>query len=157
MGTADLDQALRAMEEGRIEEAEAMLGPIARAAPGVIGGLAWAYLGRLRKLRFDIEGAWEALERALHQAPDHFVVRLERGIFFLRLGFYSEAIAELEAALRSAPEGAAREHAYRLLQRAWERGKGSFVRRAVLPDVGRWLRSLRQGRGGKRACSSSPS
>lgn len=155
MSPSDLEQALHALMEGRAEEAEAMFERIARSGSGVTGGLAWAYLGRLRMLRLDVEGAREALERALHQAPDHFVVRLERGAFFLRLGFYPEAIAELEMAMRSAPEGMAREHVYRLLQRAWERGRGSFVRRAVLPDLRSWLQSLRGDRGGKRECSSS--
>ncbi|WP_376788633.1 tetratricopeptide repeat protein [Thermoflexus sp.] len=157
MTSVELEQALHALAEGRAAEAEAMFQQIACAESGVVGGLAWAYLGRLRMLRFDVEGAREALERALHQASDHFVVRLERGAFFLRLGFYPEAMVELEAALRSAPEGVAREHIYRLLQRAWEQGKGSFVRRAVLPDLRRWLRSLRGSQGGKSACSSSSS
>lgn len=153
----DLEAALQALEAGQWEAAEARLRAIAAEDPSPIGGLAWAYLGRIHMLRFQMEEARLAFERALQQAPDHFVVRLERGVFFLRLGFYPDAIAELEAALQRAPAGPAREHAYRLLQRAWERGRGSFVRRAVLPDVIGWLRSLRRGRGGKCACSSSSS
>jgi len=150
----DLERALHALEEGRIEAAEAELREIAAADPGTLGGLAWAYLGRIAMARWDVEGAREALDRALGQAPDHYVVRLERGVFFLRLGLYPQAIPELERAFRAAPNRPAREHAARLLQRAWERSRGSFIRHARLPDLSP-LRRIFRKRGSEGApCSS---
>ncbi len=147
-----LEQALQALEAGQVEAAEAILRQVAEADGGTVGGLAWAYLGRIRMLRFDVEAAQAALERALQQAPQHFVVRLERGVFFMRLGLYPQAIPELEAAFRYAPNRLARMHADRLLQRAVERSRGSFVRRALLPDLSRLWRPLRRRTGEGSGC-----
>ncbi len=139
-----LEQALQALEAGQVEAAEAILRQVAEADGGTVGGLAWAYLGRIRMLHFDVEAAQAALDRALQQAPQHFVVRLERGVFFMRLGLYPQAIPELEAALRRAPNRLSRMHVDRLLQRAVERSRGSFVRRALLPNLSWLLRPLRR-------------
>ncbi len=148
-----LEQALQALEAGQVETAEAILQQIAGADGGTVGGLAWAYLGRIHMLRFDVEAAQAALDRALQQAPHHFVVRLERGVFFMRLGLDPQAIPELEAAFRSAPNGSARAHADRLLQRAVERSRGAFVRRALLPDLSRVLRPFRRRTSEASGCS----
>ena len=127
LGVALLRQKEWAGAAGYLERAQALL---------PTDGVVHAYLGAARLGQFRVAEARALLDEALALAPQDFIVRLKRGEFFLRLGFYAEAVVELQAAVRlPVTEDASRDYARRLLVEARERAKQSITRRVALPRL----------------------
>ncbi len=80
--------------------------------------------------RYDVDGAQEELERALHDAPTNLLVHLKYAEYYYRLGFYHKAVDMLEKGLK-APHGAD-EHivamARSLLSQSRQKCKGTILR-----------------------------
>jgi tetratricopeptide (TPR) repeat protein len=90
--------------------------------------------------RYDVDGAQEELERALHDAPTNLLAHLKYAEYYYRLGFYQKAVAMLEKGLK-APHGAD-EHlvamARDLLSQSRQKCKGTILREP--PDPRQLLR-----------------
>jgi tetratricopeptide (TPR) repeat protein len=90
--------------------------------------LAHAYLGMAYLHTYQPAEARAELDAALALAPDDFVVNLKYGEFFLRMGYFREAIGPLEHALATtAPDGPTLEFARRLLRLAREKAPNTFT------------------------------
>jgi tetratricopeptide (TPR) repeat protein len=114
---AAFDKGVRALKEGRLEEAEAAF----RAVIQEGGGRAQVHnnLGIVYQMRGEHERAVEEFREATRLDPGYPAPRILEGASLLSLGRVAEAKARLEAAVRLAPEEAL---ARAQLARAYEAG-----------------------------------
>ncbi len=119
--------------------AVAILEPYCQAQPG--DAIARAYLGiaylrltRVADARFEIE-------EAVRLAPGSFICRTKYGELLARVGFYDQAMAQLDLALGlPAPDSESRHAAMELRQFCKDHAKGLVYRRLEYPRLS--LRSL---------------
>lgn len=163
--TPDCAQAWLALGTGcrQADQLEAAEAHLRRSLALAESGVGWAQLGLVLLGRYAIDDAREALDRAVVLAPDEFSVRGCRAEYFWRLGFWLDALTELEAAVACAPDAASLTQARRVLTEARQKAAGSFRRGAVLPPVGAWaarlLRAVRRApaeRGHSRGAATAP-
>ena len=96
---------------------------IARAYPGI------AYLRLTR-----VADARAELETAVRIAPESFICRTKYGEFLARLGFYDQAMAQIDVALKlQPPDSESRLAALELRQFCKDKGKGLFYRQTAYP------------------------
>lgn len=102
--------------------------------------VARAYLGIAYLRTTRVADAREELEAAVQLAPDSFICRSKYGEFLARLGFYDQAMRELDIALSlPAPDGESRYAAMELRQFSKDKSKGLFYRQNAYPKLGRLL------------------
>ncbi len=129
---AHLGLAIAHLHRGDLNQAEAALRRTLDLDPAQ--AVAHAYLGALLVRHYQVADARVEMDLALKHGPGEFIVRLKRGEFFYRLGFFPDAVAELRTALAlPAPSPESRLVAQELLMQARDRAKGSFTRQAVFP------------------------
>ena len=107
--------------------------------------IARAYLGIAYLRATRVADAREQLEKAVAQAPDSFVCRSKYAEFLARLGFYDQAMVQLDHALaNSPPDNDSRFAAMELRQFCKDKSKGIFYRNAAYPNLSprRLLRAL---------------
>ena len=101
--------------------------------------VARAYLGiaYLRVTR--IADARAELEEAVRMAPESFICHSKLGEFLARLGFYDQAMRELDVALALPPPDSESFHAaMELRQFTKDKSKGIFYRQTGYPQLGRF-------------------
>ena len=127
-----LKHAARLLASGDPGTARAVLERLVAEQPE--WAVARAYLG-LAYLRLTaVADARDELEAAVRLAPASFICRSKYGEFLAQLGFYDQAVRELEIALRiGAPDAASQLAAKEL--RAFSKGKakGLYYRHSVSP------------------------
>lgn len=94
---SDYDEALAMIDQGRREQAIALLQSLVEASPGLSApridlGIAYHQAG-------DLEAAEAALLEALELNPDHPVAHNELGIVYRKTGRFAEARSSYESAL----------------------------------------------------------
>jgi Tfp pilus assembly protein PilF len=99
-----------------------------------------AYLGIELLKRYDLDGAQQALEQALHDEPANLLAHIKYAEYYYRLGFYNRSVDLLERGLKG-PHGA-NEHvvvmARQFLTQARQKSKGIIIREP--PDPRHLLR-----------------
>src|SRR5262245_41348258 len=101
-GAQSIDEAIRAMDARRLDEAAAILANVVRQSPK--DARAWKLLGIAATSRGDLDGAGEALQKACELAP-----RDEEACYFRArnlhvVGRFAEAREAFEKALQAAPK-----------------------------------------------------
>ena len=108
--------------------------------------VAHAYAGGMLLQAGDVAEAQGRLDRAYELAPDDLIVLMKRAEFWLRLGIFENARAELKHGLQDgggAPHTRAMAEA--MLLAIEKRSRNSFTRQIVaLPDVGALKRMFRR-------------
>ena len=108
--------------------------------------IAHAYAGGMLLHAGDVDGAQERLDHALDLAPRDLMVLVKRAEFWLRLGIFDKARAELTHGLQDgggAPH--VRAMAEAMLFAVDRRSRNSFTRQVVtLPDLGAVKRMFRR-------------
>ncbi len=133
-GDDSLAVAVEFLRAGDFSAAAAVLQPLVQQAPD--DAVALAYLGMARFHLGDVAGAKQLLDQAIERGPREFLAWAKRGEFWLRLGCYPQAAADLERALRlEAPSIASRRWVARLLEEAQRRSRAAFVRTMALPPL----------------------
>ena len=100
--------------------------------------VARAYLGIAYLRAARIADSRAELEEAVRMAPGSFVCRSKLGEFLARLGFYDQAIRELDIALAMRPPDSESRHAaMELRQFCKDKAKGIFYRQTAYPNLGR--------------------
>jgi tetratricopeptide (TPR) repeat protein len=151
--SADCERALDLLSSGRELEAEALL----RAAAARRDVEAQLLLADLEQRRYAFNDARTWLDEALELAPADFSVRIQRALFFARLGLNPQAREELDAARQlSAPDVASLLYRYELSRWLSDQTKHAFVRQPALPGAPRWLRSVRDRVRRSRPAQSVP-
>jgi tetratricopeptide (TPR) repeat protein len=85
-----------------------------------------------------VADAREDLEAAVRLEPESFICRSKYGEFLARLGFYDQAMRELDIALSlTAPDADSRRAAMELRQFSKDKAKGIFYRQTAYPKLGR--------------------
>lgn len=105
---------------------------------------AHALLGSTLALEFRFDNARDALDTAVLLSPNDWLVRVTRAEFFFKLGFFSDALKELECASRlpcSDPVAAQRVNLLLLETRA--RARRGFTRQPLPFDLGGLLTTIR--------------
>jgi tetratricopeptide (TPR) repeat protein len=116
----------------------AVLEPLCKREPELAIGRAYLGVAYLRLTR--VADAREELEEAVRLAPESFICRSKYAEFLARLGFYDQAVAQLDAALGStAPDSESRLAAIEL--RDYSRGKsnGLYYRPLAYPKLSRLI------------------
>jgi Tfp pilus assembly protein PilF len=133
-----LGMAMAYLELGFAEKVMQSLDAALRVDPAYVSARAFRGIELLK--RYDLDGAQEELERALHEEPTNLLVHLKYAEYYYRLGFYPKAVEMLERGLKM-PHGA-NEHivamAKNLLSQSRQKCKGLIVREP--PDPRRLLR-----------------
>jgi len=102
--------------------------------------VARAYLGVAYLRITRVADARAELEQAVDQAPDSFICRMKYGEFLARLGFYDQAMRELDKALAlPAPDGESHYAAMELRQFSKDKSKGMFYRQTAYPALSKLL------------------
>jgi len=102
--------------------------------------VARAYLGVALLRMTRVADARAELEQAVRQAPKSFICHMKYGEFLARLGFYDQAMRELDVALAlPAPDAESSRAAMELRQFAKDKGKGLFYRETGYPSLSRLL------------------
>jgi tetratricopeptide (TPR) repeat protein len=97
-----LDDAIRKLEQGRLQEGQRMLEQLRKEDPD---NPALLYnLGICYSEQGQLEASIEALERCLEVAPDHINAYAALGFSYARAGQLSKAVEVLEAAREQAPQ-----------------------------------------------------
>lgn len=91
------------VEQGDLAGAEAAYRQAIDTAPGS----AWNGIGLLRRGRYDLVGALEAFDRALHAERGHIEARHNRAVVLQMLGRHNEALAALRRLAIEYPDHAA--------------------------------------------------
>ena len=116
------------LDQGLSEETKAALEQALAVDPGYVP--ARAYLGIELFKRYDLDGAQDALDRALQDEPTNLLVHIKYAEYYYRLGFYPRAVEMLERGLNG--PHAANEHvvamAHQLLSQARQKCKGLVLR-----------------------------
>lgn len=138
---ASLQTAVRHLQRHRPRDAAALLEQLRESHPG--WAVATAYLG-IAYLRLSrVADARETLEAAVALDPDSFICRSKYAEFLARLGFYDQAVRELDAALAlHPPDAESRQAALELHQFAAQRCKGLVYRVPAYPKIPRPLARL---------------
>lgn len=101
--------------------------------------VARAYLGIAYLRATRIAESRAELETAVRIAPESFICRSKLGEFLARLGFYDQAMRELDAALAVPPPDTESYHAaMELRQFCKDKAKGIFYRQTGYPKLGRF-------------------
>lgn len=96
--------------------------------------VARAYLGIAYLRLTRVADARVELETAVGIAPDSFICRTKYGEFLARLGFYDQAMAQVDVALKlQPPDSESRLAALELRQFCKDKGKGLFYRETAYP------------------------
>lgn len=105
--------------------------PLERAAPLLPDrGEPLAYLAMARLHLLDPIGAREAIAGAIERTPDSFAVRLKQSELLFRLGYYREALVEIERTLQlTAPDAESLAFAERLAALARQKAPQAYTRR----------------------------
>jgi tetratricopeptide (TPR) repeat protein len=134
-GTDDLVALRHAVDLlGRGEPAVALtvLERLCAEQPGWAAAKAYLGLALLRLTR--VGDARVALEEAVRAAPESFICRSKYAEFLAQLGFYDQAVRELETALRiGAPNADSQRAARELLAFSREKAKGLYYRHTASP------------------------
>lgn len=121
-------QAMAYLDLGYGEKVMQALDAALRVDPLYVSARAFRGIELLK--RYDVDGAQEELERALHDGPTNLLVHLKYAEYYYRLGFYQKAVEMLEKGLK-APHGAD-EHivamARSLLSQSRQKCKGTILR-----------------------------
>ena len=108
--------------------------------------VAHAYVGGMRLDAGDAHGAQQRLDIARDLAPDDLIVLMKRAEYWLRLGIFANARAELTHGLRDgggAPH--VRAMAETMLSAIEQRSRNSFSRQLItLPDLSGFRRMFRR-------------
>jgi len=97
-------------------------------------GLARAYLGIAYLRATRVADSRAELEEAVRLSPGSFICHMKYGEFLARLGFYDQAVRELDLAFRvPAPDGDTRQAAMALRQFSKDKSKGLFYREISPP------------------------
>lgn len=95
-------------------------------------GIAYLRMTRIADARFE-------LEEAVRISPESFICRSKLGEFLARLGFYDQAMRELDVALALPPPDSESFHAaMELRQFSKDKSKGIFYRQTGYPQLGRF-------------------
>ncbi|MEO6397127.1 MAG: hypothetical protein ABIP13_01550 [Tepidiformaceae bacterium] len=101
--------------------------------------VARAYLGIAYLRATRIAESRAELEEAVRLAPDSFICRSKLGEFLARLGFYDQALRELDIALAlPTPDSESFHAAMELRQFSKDKAKGIFYRPTGYPQLGRF-------------------
>lgn len=101
--------------------------------------VARSYLGIAYLRATRIAEARAELEEAVRMAPGSFICRTKLGEFLARLGFYDQAMRELDVALSMTPPDSESYHAaMELRQFSKDKSKGIFYRETGYPKLGRF-------------------
>ena len=109
-----------------------------------------AYLGAALLDEYQVAAAREHLDRAVELGPEEMLVYLKYGEFNYKLGFYPQAVENLEKAVRlQAPNEATARYLVALLEKARKHNRNVIVRAPVSwkgPGLGRLFSRLAGGR-----------
>ncbi|MGE0598408.1 MAG: tetratricopeptide repeat protein [Dehalococcoidia bacterium] len=98
--------------------------------------VARAYLGVAYLRLTRVADAREALEQAVKLAPSSFICRAKYGEFLARLGFYDQALTQLDAALAVPPPNTeSRLAALELRQHCRDKSRGLYYRPLRYPKL----------------------
>ena len=101
--------------------------------------VARAYLGIAYLRATRIADSRAELEEAVRMAPESFICRSKLGEFLARLGFYDQAMRELDVALGVPPPDSDSYHAaMELRQFCKDKSKGIFYRQTAYPNLRRF-------------------
>jgi tetratricopeptide (TPR) repeat protein len=133
-----LERALELLAKKEPAQAIVILERLCGARPE--WAVARAYLGVAYLRAARIAEARAELEEAVRQEPQSFICHAKLGEFFSRLGFYDQAVVELDLALALPPADADSRHAaMELRQFAKDKSKGMFYRQTAYPSLSRVL------------------
>jgi tetratricopeptide (TPR) repeat protein len=133
-GDAALAAAVTHLQRGEYAAAR----PLLEEAVGASSedAVAQAYLGMTLFHLYDAQGAKEHLDRAVALGAEEFLAWAKRGEYWLHLGCYPQACADLRRALRLPPPSpSSRLRVAQLLEETRQRSKHSFVRTAASPPL----------------------
>ncbi len=132
-----LRHALGLLAKQELATAVAVLERLCKERPE--WAIARAYLGIAYLRATRIADARYELEEAVRMAPDSFICRSKLGEFLARLGFYDQAMRELDVALAVPPPDTESYHAaMELRQFCKDKAKGIFYRQTGYPKLGRF-------------------
>jgi tetratricopeptide (TPR) repeat protein len=144
--TPDLHVALATLYMRRGGAAEARRELDAALALDPRSAVAHAYVGGMLLQAGDAAQAQERLDRAYELAPNDLIVLMKRAEYWLRLGIFEKARAELTQGLRDgggAPH--VRSMAEAMLLAVEKRSRNAFTRQTVaLPDISALKRMFRR-------------
>lgn len=133
-----LQHALTLLARNEAGTALAVLEPLCAERP--LWAVARAYLGIALLRLARVADARAELEEAVRRAPESFICHAKYGEFLARLGFYDQAIVEIDAALAvTPPDVDSRYAAMELRQFAKDKSKGLFYRKAAYPSFSRLM------------------
>jgi Tfp pilus assembly protein PilF len=116
----------------------AILEPLCADEPSMAIARAYRGIAYLRLVR--VADARDELEEAVRLAPESFICRSKYAEFLGRLGFFDQAVAQLDAALAvSAPDLESRRAAIELRQFCRDKAKGIYYRHTGRPKLSNLL------------------
>jgi len=114
----------------------AILDPLCKESPDNAIARAYRGIAYLRLTR--VADARDELDAAVQLAPESFICQAKRAEFLAQLGFYDQAVAQLDVATRLTPPDAASLHAALELRNfSREKAKGIYYRPLVYPKFPR--------------------
>ncbi|MEO8540337.1 MAG: zinc-ribbon domain-containing protein [bacterium] len=129
---AGVELLARSDNEGSL----AILNALVNDEPTFAVARAYRGLANLRLVR--VGDAREDLEESIRQAPDSFICRSKYAEFLARLGFFDQAVTQLDAALLLAPPDVeSKLAAIELRNFSRDKAKGLYYRPLRYPDFSR--------------------
>ena len=139
--SGEANDALELLRDGLVAEAEQKLRASMREAPADVE-LRIILAGVLFQ-RYDVQEAGALYDEALALAPDDFIVRLRRAEYLARLGRFTDALVDLDAARRlPAPDFPTLLYCQELQRWVVSKASGSFVRNTGPPKAVAWMKRL---------------
>lgn len=146
-GAADprLRAACELLSRGDVAAALPMLDALCADDPANAIARAYRGVAYLRSTR--VADARDELEASVRMAPESFICRSKYAEFLARLGFYDQAVAQLDAALAlPVPDAESRHAAFELRQFCRDKAKGIYYRRTARPRLSNLLPKALFGR-----------
>lgn len=138
--TADprLRAACELLSKNDVAAAALILDALCADEPGNAVARAYRGIAYLRSTR--VADARDELETAVRLAPSSFICRSKYAEFLARLGFYDQAVTQLDAALAlPVPDAESRHAAFELRQFCRDKAKGIYYRRTARPKLSNLL------------------
>jgi Tfp pilus assembly protein PilF len=131
-----LRAALELLARRQPAEALAILDPLCAEQPDYAVARAYRGIAYLRLTR--VADARDELEHAVKLEPESFICRAKFAEFLAQLGFYDQAVAQLDVAINLPPPDASSLHAALELRNfSREKAKGIYYRPLVYPKFSR--------------------
>lgn len=140
-----LRAACQRLSRNDVAAALPMLDALCADDPSNAVARAYRGIAYLRSTR--VADARDELEASVRLAPDSFICRSKYAEFLARLGFYDQAVTQLDLALAlPVPDAESRHAAFELRQFCRDKAKGIYYRRTARPRLSNLLPKALFGR-----------